>query len=202
MPTSGALKDFPVLSPADGVSLAVDVGFVSSPLPSDEHGHERFESRSNGKEMWDQSLFHGPAERPRPGSHRVADLKSNLEISRIAPVDGATAQSLAIFREHAAAARGEEPRSARPAFNGVAPAPAPAPIAGLFGPDGDPSPAPSPAPNAAAAAASQSKYRCLPGPCGAGPRAGLGAAPCRTAGDRPEPARRCAEQEREGGNGI
>lgn len=147
IPASGALKDFPPKTPADSVSLAVDVGFIAS--VGDKNGTERFESRSNGKEMWDQSLLLGSKEQPQPGSgaqHRLTELQSNLEISRLAPIDSATAHSLSLFRDRAA--RGEMQGVRRLSFNGGAPTAAPpaapgAAPAGFFGPDGGMSTAPS-----------------------------------------------------------
>ncbi len=126
------------------MSLAVDVGFIAG--IDEKNGLERFQSRSNGKEMWDQSILLGtddrrPAAIPTP--QRLADLQSNLEISRLAPLDSATVQSLSMYRERASRDSNDVPGVRRLSFNG-----------GFYGPDGDASQQPL------NAAATPAVYRC------------------------------------------
>ncbi len=138
--SSAPRKDFPPHTPADSVSLAVDVGFIAG--IDQKNGVERFQTHSNGKEMWDQSILLGTNDR-RPPTVPLADLQSNLEISRLTPVGSSTVQSLGLFRERAARDGNDVPGVRRLSFNG----------GGFFGPDGDQSP------QALNAAATPSVYR-------------------------------------------
>jgi hypothetical protein len=112
--------------------LAVDVGFIAG--IDEKNGVELFQSHSNGKEMWDQSILLGTDDRRTatlPTPQRLADLQSNLEISRLAPLDSSTVQSLGMNRERASRDGNDVPGVRRLSFNG-----------GFYGPDGKASPQP------------------------------------------------------------